>query len=132
MAEEARPNHLEQVLQAARERGRWLSDEEQQEQDQQQQQAQLQKEQQLSRRRRLTLLTAICVLLPPLWPLALDSVFISCFLRPLRVLAWWLGLLCCWGDWLLTVALVAGLLGSCCRCCSEPRPIPLGWLRCVK
>ena len=31
MAEEARPNHLEQDLQAARERGRWLSDEEQEE-----------------------------------------------------------------------------------------------------
>ena len=37
MAEEARPNHLEQDLQAARERGRWLSDEEQEEQDRQQQ-----------------------------------------------------------------------------------------------
>jgi len=79
MAEEARPNHLEQVLQAARERGRWLSDEEQQEEDQQQQQAQLQKEQQLSRRRRLTLLTAICVLLPPLWPLSFGLSFYLLF-----------------------------------------------------
>ena len=79
MSAEARPNHLEQDLQAARERGRWLSDEEQEEQDRQQREAQVQKEQQLSRRRRLTLLTAVCVLLPPLWPLAFGLSFYLLF-----------------------------------------------------
>ena len=79
MAEEARRNPLEQDLQAARERGRWLSDEEQEENDRQQRQAQLQTEQQLSRRRRLIQLTAVCVLLPPLWPLAFGLSFYLLF-----------------------------------------------------
>ena len=105
MAEEARPNHLEQVLQAARERGRWLSDEEQQEQDQQQQQAQLQKEQQLSRRRRLTLLTAICVLLPPLWPLAFGLSFYLLFPQTAARLGLVAGIVLLLGGLALTFAL---------------------------
>jgi hypothetical protein len=38
--------------------------------DRQNQQIQLSQEQDRSRRRRLTVLTAVCVLLPPLWPVA--------------------------------------------------------------
>ena len=105
MAEEARPNHLEQVLQAALERGRWLSDEEQQEQDQHQQQAQLQKEQQLSRRRRLTLLTAICVLLPPLWPLAFGLSFYLLFPQTAARLGLVAGIVLLLGGLALTFAL---------------------------
>ena len=116
MAEEARPNHLEQVLQAARERGRWLSDEEQEEKDRQQQQAQLQTEQQLSRRRHLTLLTAICVLLPRFGPWRLDSVL--SLVSSDRCASWPVaGLFCCWGTG--SDVAHAGHL-ECCGCCSIP------------
>ena len=53
MAEGPIPQNLEQDLQAARERGRWLSEEEQDELDRQQLQLRREREQTLSRRRRL-------------------------------------------------------------------------------
>ena len=106
MAEEARPNHLEQDLQAARVRGRWLSDEEQEEKDRQQQQAQLQTEQQLSRRRRLVLLTVVCVLLPPLWPLAFGLSFYLRFPKTASRIGLVAGIALLLGGLVLTVALV--------------------------
>ena len=105
MAEEPRPDHLEQDLQAARERGRWLSDEEQEKQDRQQQQAQLQKDQRLSRRHRLTLLTAVCVLLPPLWPLAFGLSFYLLFPQTAARIGLVAGIVLLLGGLALTVAL---------------------------
>ena len=58
MTEGSIPNNPDQDLEAARQRGRWLSDEEQAELDRQNQGIQLAQEQDRSRRRRLTLLTA--------------------------------------------------------------------------
>ena len=111
MAEEPRPDHLEQDLQAARERGRWLSDEEQDEQDRQQLQAQQQKEQHLSRRRRLTLLTAVCVLLPPLWPLAFGLSFYLLFPQTAARIGLVAGIVLLLGGLALTVAIALVTLG---------------------
>ena len=111
MAEEPRPDHLEQDLQAARERGRWLSDEEQDEQDRQQLQAQQQKEKHLSRRRRLTLLTAVCVLLPPLWPLAFGLSFYLLFPQTAARIGLVAGIVLLLGGLALTVAIALVTLG---------------------
>ena len=111
MAEEPRPDHLEQDLQAARERGRWLSDEEQDEQDRQQLQAQQQKEKHLSRRRRLTLLSAVCVLLPPLWPLAFGLSFYLLFPQTAARIGLVAGIVLLLGGLALTVAIALVTLG---------------------
>ena len=111
MAEQARRNPLEQDLQAARERGRWLSDEEQDEQDRQQQQLQLQRDQNLSRRRRLTLLTALCLLLPPLWPVALAISFYLLFPQTAARLGLVAGIVLLLGGLALTVVLSLVTLG---------------------
>ena len=111
MAEEPRPDHLEQDLQAARERGRWLSDEEQDEQDRQQLQAQQQKEQHLSRRRRLTLLTAVWVLLPPLWPFAFGLSFYLLFPQTAARIGLVAGIVLLLGGLALTVAIALVTLG---------------------
>ena len=111
MAEEPRPDHLEQDLQAARERGRWLSDEEQDEQDRQQLQAQQQKEKHLSRRRRLTLLSAVCVLLPPLWPLAFGLSFYILFPQTAARIGLVAGIVLLLGGLALTVAIALVTLG---------------------
>ncbi len=111
MAEEPRPDHLEQDLQAARERGRWLSDEEQDEQDRQQLQAQQQMEQHLSRRRRLTLLTAVCVLLPPLWPLAFGLSFYLLFPQTAARIGLVAGIVLLLGGLALTGAIALVTLG---------------------
>ena len=79
MTEGSIPNNPAQDLEAARQRGRWLSDEEQAELDRKNQRIQLSQEQDRSRRRRLTLLTAVCVLLPPLWPVAFGLSFYLLF-----------------------------------------------------
>ena len=70
MADGSTSERLEQDLQDAQERGRWLSDEEQRCLDDQRQQQDLVLEQQQSRRQRLIVLTGLCILLPPFWPLA--------------------------------------------------------------
>ncbi len=104
MTEGSIPNNPAQDLEAARQRGRWLSDEEQAELDRQNQRIQLSQEQDRSLRRRLTLLTAVCVLLPPLWPVAFGLSFYLLFPQTAA-----------------RIGLVAGvvlLLGGagCCRC----------------
>ena len=65
------PEQLEQDLRAAQLHGRWLSDDEQAAlQDEREQRIQAQ-EHRDQLRLRLVVLTAICLLIPPLWPLAL-------------------------------------------------------------
>ena len=77
MADGPTSDRLAQELQDAQERGYWLSDEEQRSVDDQREQQELIQQQQQSRRQRLAVLTAICVLLPPFWPLAF---VLSCYL----------------------------------------------------
>ena len=81
MTRSTTPQQLEFDLQAARDHGRWLSDEEllRMEQDQRNQiEAQ---EKQLNLRRRLIILTGVCILLPPLWPLAFGLTLYLLFPR---------------------------------------------------
>ena len=100
-----------QDLQAARDRGRWLSDEEQDVLDRQQLQLQQEREQNLSRRRRLTLLTALCLLLPPLWPVALAISFYLLFPQTAARLGFVAGIVLLLGGLALTVALALVTLG---------------------
>ena len=111
MAEGPTPQNLEQDLQAARDRGRWLSDEEQDVLDRQQLQLQQEREQNLSRRRRLTLLPALCLLLPPLWSVALAISFYLLFPQTAARLGFVAGIVLLLGGLALTVALALVTLG---------------------
>ena len=79
MADGSTSNRLEQDLRDALDRGRWLSDEEQRSVDHQREQQELEQQQQRSRRTRLLVLTAVCFLLPPFWPLAFVLSFYLLF-----------------------------------------------------
>ena len=70
MGDGSTSDQLEQDLRDARDRGRWLSDEEQRSVDQQREQQDLEQQKLRDRRRRLLVLTGVCILLPPFWPLA--------------------------------------------------------------
>ena len=61
----------ERELQVARDQGRWLSDDEYESMEQQHQQRIVQNRRDSATRNKLIILTAICVLIPPLWPVAL-------------------------------------------------------------
>lgn len=75
---------LEQDLAEARRLGRWLSDEEQSERAEQlRQQAELLDRQRLHRRK-LMVFTALCVLIPPLWPVAIGLAVHLLFPRTAR------------------------------------------------
>ena len=74
-------SQLEAELEQARRLGRWLADDERAALElvqQQQAQAALAHRRQ---RRKLLILTAVCVLIPPLWPLALGLVLFLLFPR---------------------------------------------------
>ena len=62
---------LEDELNRAKARGRWLSDDEQVELDREADAEATQVEANQRRDRKLLILTAVCLLIPPLWPLAL-------------------------------------------------------------
>ena len=62
---------LEDELDRAKARGRWLSDDEQAELDREADAVALQVEAKQRRDRKLMILTGVCLLIPPLWPLAL-------------------------------------------------------------
>ena len=79
MGEGSTSDQLEQDLWDAQDRGRWLSDEEQRSADLQRKQQELAQEQRRDRRRRLMVLTGVCILLPPFWPLALVLSFYLLF-----------------------------------------------------
>jgi hypothetical protein len=85
MSEPAVPSwQLEHDLERARQQGRWLSDEEQQAQAEQQRLRLLALEQQQRQHRKLAILAAVCVLIPPLWPLALGLTLYLLFPRTTR------------------------------------------------
>lgn len=75
---------LERELEQARQHGRWLSDDERVALDREQQQAVDQAQGQRQNRRKLILLTGVCLLLPPLWPLALGLMLVLLFPRTTR------------------------------------------------
>ena len=62
---------LEDELDSAKVRGRWLSDDEQAEHDREADAVAIQEEAKQRRDRKLMILTGVCLLIPPLWPLAL-------------------------------------------------------------
>ena len=62
---------LEDELDRAKARGRWLSDDEQAEFDREADAVALQLEGKQRRDRKLMILTGVCLLIPPLWPVAL-------------------------------------------------------------
>jgi hypothetical protein len=78
------PMQLEQELEQARRHGRWLADDEREAlalaQQQQAETALAQRRQ----RRKLLILTVVCVLIPPLWPMALALVLYRLFPRTTR------------------------------------------------
>ena len=70
MVDETASEQQEQEFQDARDRGRWLSDDEQAAVDARRLQDQLAEDEQRHLRQRLVVFTLVCILLPPLWPLA--------------------------------------------------------------
>lgn len=75
---------LERELEQARRLGRWLADDEIAALALEQQQQELALVAQRQHRRKLLLLTAICVLIPPLWPVALGLILYLLFPRTTR------------------------------------------------
>ena len=71
MAETPTEDRRERELQAAREEGRWLTDDEHEAIEQQHQQRVVQTRLDSATRHKLIILTGVCVLIPPLWPVAL-------------------------------------------------------------
>jgi len=77
-------SELEQELEQARRLGRWLADDELLVLRQQEQQALAMAQRQRQTRRKLVLLTAVCVLIPPLWPLALGLTLYLLFPQTIK------------------------------------------------
>ena len=75
---------LERELEQARRHGRWLADDELALLQEQRQAEIALHQQNRIRRRKLLLLTAICVLIPPLWPVALGLMLYQLFPRTTR------------------------------------------------
>ena len=75
---------LERELEQARRHGRWLADDELALLQEQRQAEIALHQQNRIRRRKLLLLTAICVLIPPLWPVALGLTLYLLFPRTTR------------------------------------------------
>ena len=71
MAETTTQDRRERELQVAREEGRWLSDDEHEAIEQQHQQRIVQGRRDSATRNKLIILCGVCVLIPPLWPVAL-------------------------------------------------------------
>ena len=71
MTNQGTGNRLEKEFDQAKRSGRWLSEEEIQALAQQEQDQLDAQEREASNRRKLIVLTGVCILLPPLWPLAL-------------------------------------------------------------
>ena len=81
MSETTTPQQLERDLHIARHHGRWLSDEERLELEREESERLQNEEQQKQLRTKLTVLAGVCVLLPPMWPLALGLTLYLLFPR---------------------------------------------------
>ena len=81
MSEPTTPQQLERDFQVARDQGRWLSDDERVELEREESERLQREEQQSQQRTKLTVLAGVCVLLPPMWPLALGLTLYLLFPR---------------------------------------------------
>ena len=81
MSETTTPQQLERDLHVARHHGRWLSEEERLELEREESERLQNEEQQRKMRTKLTVLAGVCVLLPPMWPLALGLTLYLLFPR---------------------------------------------------
>ena len=95
---------LERELNQAREMGRWLSDDELEQLEHEQRLIRQEQEQDSQRRLKLGLFTVVCVVIPPLWPVALGLSLHLLFPQTFRRLLWFAG-----GSVLLLALLAAGV-----------------------
>ena len=95
---------LERELNQAREMGRWLSDDELEQLAHEQRLIRQEQEQDSQRRLKLGLFTVVCVVIPPLWPVALGLCLHLLFPQTFRRLLWFAG-----GSVLLLALLAAGV-----------------------
>ncbi len=95
---------LERELNHAREMGRWLSDDELEQLEHEQRLTRQLQEQNSQRRLKLGLFTVVCVVIPPLWPVALGLSLHLLFPQTFRRLLWFAG-----GSLLLLALLGAGV-----------------------
>ncbi|KZR87071.1 hypothetical protein MITS9508_02538 [Synechococcus sp. MIT S9508] len=95
---------LERELNHAREMGRWLSDDELEQLEHEQLLIRQEQAQHSQRRLKLGLFTVVCVLIPPLWPVALGLSLHLLFPQTFRRLLWFAG-----GSVLLLTLLAAGV-----------------------
>ncbi len=79
---------LEQELAQAKDRGRWLSDEELDQQQRDEQQALVEQQEQDQHRLKLAALAVVCVVIPPLWPVAFGLTLHLLFPKTFRRLLW--------------------------------------------
>ena len=95
---------LERELNHAREMGRWLSDDELEQLEHEQRLIRREQAKESQRRLKLGLFTVVCVLIPPLWPVALGLSLHLLFPQTFRRLLWFAG-----GSVLLLALLAAGV-----------------------
>ena len=95
---------LERELSRAREMGRWLSDDELEQMEHEQRLIRQEQDQNSQRRLKLVLFTVVCVVIPPLWPVALGLSLHLFFPQTFRRLLWLAG-----GSLLLLAVLGAGV-----------------------
>ena len=98
---------LERELEQARRHGRWLEEDELAYLESQEQGALALAERQRQTRRKLILLTGICLLLPPLWPLALGLTLYLLFPRTTQRFGLIAGILLLAAGALLTLLLLS-------------------------
>ena len=79
---------LEQDLAQAQYLGRWLSDDERLERQREEQQALVDQQEQEQHRLKLVALAVVCVVIPPLWPLAFGLTLHLLFPKTFRRLLW--------------------------------------------
>ena len=79
---------LERELNRAREMGRWLSDDELEAMDHEQRLLREQQHREAHRRLRLGLFAVVCVVIPPLWPVAVGLSLHLLFPETFRRLLW--------------------------------------------
>ena len=102
---------LERELEQARRLGRWLADDELAALEQQRQQQLVLAAQQRQHRRKLIVLAVVCLLIPPLWPLALGLTLVLLFPETARRLGRWAALAGLLGGGLLALLVVVLVVG---------------------
>ena len=103
MTDSLSSQQLERELDQAREMGRWLSDDELEQIDHDHRLIRQAHEHEAQRKLKLGLFTVVCVVIPPLWPLALGLSLHLLFPQPFRRLLWFAG-----GSLILLAVLGAG------------------------